>query len=94
MSAPIDKQPFSPITEPTEEAMQTLFSDKQADLIVFGHNHTVHLFDDKEKIYFNPGAVGLNNGAHAVYGLVTIEEDVISIDRVKVAYDNEEFLRV
>ena len=93
LSAPIDKQPFSPITEPTEEAMQTLFSDKQADLIVIGHNHTVHLFDDKEKIYFNPGAVGLNNGAHAVYGLVTIEEDVISIDRVKVAYDNEEFLR-
>lgn len=93
LNAPIDKQPFSPITEPTKEAMQTLFSDKQADLIVFGHNHTVHLFDDKEKIYFNPGAVGLNNGAHAVYGLVTIEEDVISIERVKVAYDNEEFLR-
>lgn len=89
----IDLQPFSPIETPTEANMQSLFKDKDVDLILFGHNHTVHLFDDKNKIYFNPGSVGLNNGPNAVYGIVTIDERGIDIERVKVAYDNEEFLK-
>jgi putative phosphoesterase len=93
LDTPIDGQPFSPIVEPTEENIKSLFEDKDADLIVFGHNHTVHLFDDKSKVYFNPGSVGLNNGAYAVYGIVTIDENEISFERVKIPYDNEEFLR-
>ena len=44
-------------------------------------------------IYINPGSVGLNNGAYAVYGIVTIDENEFSIERVKVPYDNEEFIR-
>ena len=88
----IDEQPFSPIVTPSLENMSELFSDEDADLIVFGHNHTVHMYDDKETIYFNPGSVGLNNGAYASYGLVTINENEFSIERVKVPYDNEEFI--
>ena len=72
--------------------MTQLFADKDADLIIFGHNHRLHMFDDKNKMYFNPGSVGLNNGSNAVYGIVTITETDISIERVKVAFDNEEFL--
>ena len=93
LETPIDGQPFSPIVEPSEENVKALFADKNADLIVFGHNHTVHLYDDKSTVYFNPGSVGLNNGAYAVYGIVTIEEDEFSFERVKVPYDNEEFIR-
>ena len=44
-----------------EQEISKLFEDKDADLILFGHNHRLHLFDDKSTIYFNPGAVGLNN---------------------------------
>ena len=51
------------------------------------------MFDDKSKVYFNPGSVGLNNGAYAVYGIVTIDENEFSFERVKVPYDNEEFIR-
>ena len=93
LTTPIDGQPYSPIVEHSEEKIKALFEDKQADLIVFGHNHTVHLYDDKSTVYFNPGSVGLNNGAYAVYGIVTIDENEFSIERVKVPYDNEEFIR-
>lgn len=75
-----------------EQEISKLFEDKDADLILFGHNHRLHLFDDKSTIYFNPGAVGLNNGAHTVYGIVTINEQGISVERVKLDYDEEEFI--
>ena len=45
-----------------KENIIELFKDKDADLIAFGHNHQMHLYDDNKTIYFNPGAVGLNNG--------------------------------
>ena len=34
LNTPIDGQPFSPIVEPTEENIKSLFEDKEADLIV------------------------------------------------------------
>lgn len=88
----IDEQPFSALVEPSLSNMQSLFNDKEADIILFGHNHQLHLFDDKKTIYFNPGSVGLNNDDYAVYGIVTINEQDISVERIKVHYDNEEFL--
>jgi len=51
------------------------------------------MFDDKSTVYFNPGSVGLNNSKYAVYGIVTIDENEFSIERVKIPYDNEEFIR-
>ena len=92
MSAPIDEQPFAPITKDDEQAISELFKDKEADLILFGHNHRLHMFDDKSTVYFNPGSVGLNNGSNTVYGIITVNEKGISVERVKLAYNNEEFL--
>lgn len=89
----IEGQPFSPITENSKENIIELFKDKDADLIAFGHNHQMHLYDDNKTIYFNPGAVGLNNGANAVYGIVTINDNEFSIERIKLPYDNEEYLQ-
>ena len=51
------------------------------------------MYDDNNKTYFNPGSVGLNNGKYAVYGIVTINENEFSVERVKLPYDNEEFLQ-
>ena len=92
MSSPIDEQPFAPITKDDEQAISELFKDKEADLILFGHNHRLHMFDDKSTVYFNPGSVGLNNGSNTVYGIITVNEKGISVERVKLAYNNEEFL--
>ena len=36
--------------------------------------------------------MGLNNGAHTVYGIVTINEQGISVELVKLDYDEEEFI--
>ena len=88
----IEGQPFAPMASDDEQEISKLFEDKDADLILFGHNHRLHLFDDKSTIYFNPGAVGLNNGAHTVYGIVTINEQGIAVERVKLDYDEEEFI--
>ena len=93
METGIEGQPFSPITENSKENIIELFKDKDADLIAFGHNHQMHLYDDNKTIYFNPGAVGLNNGANAVYGIVTINDNEFSIERIKLPYDNEEYLQ-
>ena len=92
METGIEGQPFSPITENSKENIIELFKDKDADLIAFGHNHQMHLYDDNKTIYFNPGA-GLNNGANAVYGIVTINDNEFSIERIKLPYDNEEYLQ-
>ena len=89
----IDKQPFEPIVDNQKEEIGKLFEDKDADFIAFGHNHQLHLYDDNNKTYFNPGSVGLNNGKYAVYGIVTINENEFSVERVKLPYDNEEFLQ-
>ncbi|MDU4504367.1 MAG: metallophosphoesterase family protein [Staphylococcus warneri] len=89
----IDKQPFEPIVDNQKEEIVKLFEDKDADFIAFGHNHQLHLYDDNNKTYFNPGSVGLNNGKYAVYGIVTINENEFSVERVKLPYDNEEFLQ-
>ena len=62
----IEGQPFAPIAGDDEQEIAKLFEDKEADLILFGHNHRLHMFDGKSTIYFNPGAVGLNNGAHSL----------------------------
>ena len=88
-----DKQPFEPIVDNQKEEIVKLFEDKDADFIAFGHNHQLHLYDDNNKTYFNPGSVGLNNGKYAVYGIVTINENEFSVERVKLPYDNEEFLQ-
>src|SRR5699024_8478253 len=91
LNTPIDGQPFSPIVEPTEENIKSLFEDKEADLIVFGHNHTVHLFDDKSKVYFNTGSAGFNNGSYDVYGIVAIDEYKVYFNPVSVVLNNVEY---
>lgn len=92
LESPIDKIPFSPIVEPTTEHMHELFKDKEADLILFGHNHQLHHFINQDTVYFNPGSVGLNRAPYTVYGIVTVTPEQFNIEHVRVAYDNTRFL--
>lgn len=88
----ISDDPFEPIVEPSLEHVHGLFNGLDADFVTFGHNHVFHHFDDIETIYFNPGSVGLNNGAYAVYGIVEVKDGAINVERIKVPYDNQPFL--
>lgn len=92
LEQPIDKVPFSPIVEPTASHMAHLFKDKEADLILFSHNHTLHHFIYEDVAYFNPGSVGLNRAPYTVYGIVTITPEQFNIEHVRVAYDNTRFI--
>nr|WP_263314854.1 metallophosphatase family protein [Mammaliicoccus sp. Marseille-Q6498] len=92
MNKQISEDPFEPIVEPSLEHVHGLFNGIDADFITFGHNHVLHHFDDIETIYFNPGSVGLNNGAYAVYGIIEVADGAINVERVKVPYDNQPFL--
>lgn len=92
MKQHISEDPFEPIIDPSLEHVHGLFNGIDADFVTFGHNHVLHHFDDIETIYFNPGSVGLNNGAYAVYGIVEVNNDAINVERVKVPYDNQPFL--
>lgn len=92
MKQHISEDPFDPIIDPSLEHVHGLFNGIDADFVTFGHNHVLHHFDDIETIYFNPGSVGLNNGAYAVYGIVEVNNGAINVERVKVPYDNQPFL--
>lgn len=92
MKQHISEDPFEPIIDPSLEHVHGLFNGIDADFVTFGHNHVLHHFDDIETIYFNPGSVGLNNGAYAVYGIVEVNNGAINVERVKVPYDNQPFL--
>lgn len=92
MNKHISEEPFEPILDPSLEHVHELFNGIDADFVTFGHNHVLHHFDDIDTIYFNPGSVGLNNGAYAVYGLVEVKDGAINVERIKVPYDNQPFL--
>ena len=92
LDQPIDQIPFSPIVEPTASHMAELFKDKEADLILFGHNHTLHHFVQEDTAYFNPGSAGLNRAPYTVYGIVTITPEQFNVEQVRVVYDNERFI--
>ena len=72
--------------------MAELFKDKEADLILFGHNHTLHHFVQEDTAYFNPGSAGLNRAPYTVYGIVTITPEQFNVEQVRVVYDNERFI--
>lgn len=49
MSEPISKEPYSSIVEPSLENLQSLFKDRNDDVICFGHHHPLHYFKGKNR---------------------------------------------
>ncbi|MCC5893034.1 metallophosphoesterase family protein [Exiguobacterium sp.] len=90
--ATILEEPFHEILEATLPNMQQLYGAYDADIICFGHHHPVHLFKDASKRYVNPGALGVARDDLARYGLLSIEEDGLSIDLKTVPYDKRTFM--
>ena len=88
----IRDEPFYSILEPTIENMEKMYSDYQADIICFGHNHPEHLFQNGTQTYINPGALGVSKGTTAPYAIIdcTTLEPEISIHHVP--YDKAAFL--
>ncbi|WHY03082.1 metallophosphoesterase family protein [Neobacillus sp. DY30] len=89
----ISRDHFSSIVEPSTENMETLFFDKKADLICFGHHHPLHYFAGKHTVYLNPGSLGCNHKPLAPYAIFTVINNVVDVSLKEVAYDNTAFLK-
>lgn len=91
--AHIRDEPFYTILEPTLDNMETMFGDYHADIICFGHNHPEHLFQTNDKIYLNPGSLGVSKGNTAPYAIVDFSSIKPEISIHHVAYDKKSFLQ-
>lgn len=90
--ATIVEEPFHDILEATLENMQRLFGKYEGDVILFGHHHPVHLFEDHNKRYVNPGALGVARDELARFAILSEGERGIQIDLKAVPYDKRTFL--
>lgn len=73
---------------PEANVLDDYYKDVPGDMLVFGHTHR-HLDITGSRRYFNPGAVGAQNGGMAQYSILDIDEGCIKIERKETPYDIE-----
>ncbi|WP_265333488.1 metallophosphatase family protein [Paenibacillus guangzhouensis] len=89
----ISNDPFSSIVEPSLGKLTELFSDRQENLICFGHHHPIHFFNHQDRTYLNPGSLGCNYKPTARFALVDVVGVQLRIELNEVIYDNTDFLK-
>lgn len=78
---------------PTLDSLQDLYGNTGYDAVLFGHDHTIQHFEDKRRIFLNPGALGVTTDAFAPYTIMDITTDgSIELEFRKVAYDRAAFV--
>ncbi|MCR2822116.1 metallophosphoesterase family protein [Lederbergia panacisoli] len=92
LSQPISKDPFSSIVEPSLANLNSLFNDRNEDVIFYGHHHPIQCFKGKNRTFLNPGSLGCNNKATAPYAVVTLLDGMIEIELEEANYENITFL--
>lgn len=69
-----DKSYKKHIQKPTAEELHDMFSDKDADIFLYGHTHEKNYKELGGGIYINPGALGCpGKGNEAQYGILEID---------------------
>jgi predicted phosphodiesterase len=87
------EQRYLPIDpQPTAEKLDAHYQGHPAHVVGTGHHHDGHWLPSPARIYVNPGALGCGPRPVARYGLITITEHGVGIDRREVPYDNRDFL--
>lgn len=89
---PISEDPFGSIVEPSLVNLQSLFHDKQEDVICFGHHHPRHYFKGENQIFLNPGSLGCSSKPSAPYAIVSIQDGKVEVTFNEAQYDNKAFL--
>lgn len=88
----IVEEPFHDILEASLENMQRLFGRYDADVVMFGHHHPVHRFEDDVKKYVNPGALGVAKDDLSRFAILSGTEDGLRVDLKAMPYDKRTFL--
>ncbi|SEM49685.1 phosphoesterase, MJ0936 family [Mesobacillus persicus] len=79
--------------EPTAKKLDEHYSKTNADVVCFGHHHVVHHFHSRQRLYFNPGALGCQYKPIAPYAMLTVGElGNINIDLKEVPYNNKDYM--
>lgn len=73
--------------DPTPGVLDDFYDGVEGDLILFGHTH-VPLDVHGGRRYFNPGAVGVQNGGKASFGILEVENGGFDLERREVKYDS------
>lgn len=78
------------IKNATLEENKEMFSNIDAEIYLYGHTHAVNINNENNKWYINPGTLGCpeTNGI-ANCGIITIEDEKIEFEALKVEYDVE-----
>lgn len=90
-----DDGDFLPLDHaPSAQTLDSLYSEKDADIVCFGHHHTIHFFKSKQSIYINPGSIGCSHDSLASYAIIEFEENgAVNVSFKSAAYDSSEFLQ-
>ncbi|HWL24616.1 MAG TPA: metallophosphoesterase family protein [Ureibacillus sp.] len=79
--------------QPSTDKLDEFYKNCNADVVCFGHHHTIHHFKSNKRLYLNPGSLGCNNQPVAPYlKLIIGEAGQIDVSFIEVPYDNKEFL--
>ena len=75
--------------KPNLNDCQIMFSDIDADVILYGHNHEASLYQDEHSLYVNCGSLGCSakEGNIALAGILTIDHCEAKYESLKVRYD-------
>jgi len=74
---------------PDIENCYQMFSGIEADIILYGHDHSTAVNQDENKIFVNCGSLGCpaKDGNVARAGVLTIQNNIIAFKSIRVLYD-------
>lgn len=83
-----DNKFVRPIVNPTVEQLDEIFDYIDAEVIFFGHEHHPLTLKGK-KLYVDIGSLGCNHEDYAKGTILTVSEEEMTIEDVKVQYDKQ-----
>lgn len=90
-----DNSLYIPIDdEPTLASLQKHYDNSRYDVILFGHDHMSLHLEDENRLFINPGALGVTVDAFSPYTIMELGADgAIDLEFKKVPYDRNSFVK-
>lgn len=80
--------------EPTLASLENNYNNSEYNIILFGHDHMSLHFENMEKLFVNPGALGVTVNEFSPYTIMDIDTDgSIDLEFKQVPYDRKSFIK-
>lgn len=82
-------------SNPSLNDCNSMFSEHDADIVVYGHNHMSSFVQGNEKMYINCGSLGCPHRyvGEAKGGIITVDEGKVEFEMVSANYDINQVIR-